>query len=52
MSYVYNRMGEFTTENCVTVKEDCEVTYTTTTDKTNLKETVAAVHSCEVIKED
>ena len=52
LTYVYNRTGAFTTENCVLVAEDCEVTYTTTTDKTALKETVTAVHNCEAIKED
>lgn len=50
LSYVYSRTGEFTTENCVTVAEDCEVTFTSVVDKLNLIETVTASYKCPVIK--
>lgn len=46
----YERTGEFTTTNCITVKDDCEVTYTSTVDKINLIETVIATHVCPVIQ--
>ena len=53
MTYVYSRGESFTTTNCITVAEDCEVTYAAPVqDKTALTETVTAVYSCEAIKED
>lgn len=36
--------------NCREVPEDCAVTYTSVVDKTNLKETITATHSCPVIQ--
>ena len=51
--WVYNRTGDFTTANCVTVAEDCAVTYAEPVqDPDALTETVAAVYSCKAIKED
>lgn len=48
--WVYERTGEFITERCITVKEDCEVTFTSVVDKANLIETVTASYKCPVIR--
>lgn len=44
------RDGEGRPENCREVAEDCEVTYTSVVDKTYLKETITATHSCPVLQ--
>lgn len=48
--WVYSRTEEFTTSNCITVAEDCEVTFTSVVDKENLIDTVTASYKCPVIR--